>query len=125
MAVARTEPYGIVNCWKEVHGNAGEGGSAFLSGTISTLFRAFYEGMLGFRPTLNGLVIKPCLPGCWPKVSYRCRFKGYRLNIAITNCADLTRGQKGVVVNGRPLPDFTIPESCLDQERENHIEVMM
>lgn len=79
--------------------------------------------MLGIRPTLDGLVIRPCLPDAWDRVSCRCRVRGYRLTIDITHTPSGDSSRNGITVNGAPVPGMRIPDSALRTGKANPIEV--
>lgn len=97
--VSKTEPYGVINCWNEINGKYGEGEKVFLTGTISTVFRAIYSGILGFKPQLDGKVlIKPCLPDSWNKVLYEIVYRGQKLSVAIFRKTD--RKSLDITING-------------------------
>jgi len=120
VSTCKTEPYGVVNCWSEGHGREGEGEKAFLSGTISTVFRALYNGILGFKPNGKGINISPCLPDEWDNVSYSCMFKSYRLQIEI----EKSTAKNELIVNGNRLDGEFISESILNKNTTNHIKLL-
>lgn len=81
--VAKSAPYAMVNYWRESAGRDGEGGTHFLSGTVSTVWRVVLDGLLGFKPGADGVQISPCLPGAWREVRYRHRFRGAWFNVTV------------------------------------------
>ncbi len=119
----KTEPYGVLNCWSEAPGRCCEGERAFLSGTISTVFRAFYNGILGFKPQGNGIEIKPCLPNEWNDVSYSGCYKQYQFSVQISRVkAD---AETGMWVNGMCCKARFIADSLLTDEQKNVIVLKM
>lgn len=54
----------------------GRGGISWLTGTASWMYIAATQHILGLRPTLDGLEVKPCLPSHWSDVRVRRRFRG-------------------------------------------------
>ena len=100
--VAKTAPYGVVNHWKEAPGLEGAGGETFLSGSISTSIRNCYQGLLGFRPGLQELVIDPCLPAGWEKVSGQVPFLGSAYTLEISNPKGVECGVSALRLDGKP-----------------------
>ncbi len=122
VASCKTEPYGVLNCWSECPGREGEGERAFLSGTISTVFRGLYNGILGFKPSGNGVRIQPALPEEWRNISYTAVFKSYELHIQMVQTADT---QTRLEVNGIKVDDCFIPEAILVDEKINNIKLFL
>jgi cellobiose phosphorylase len=54
----------------------GRGGISWLTGTASWMYIAATQYILGIRPTLTGLQVKPCLPAHWENVRVTRRFRG-------------------------------------------------
>jgi cellobiose phosphorylase len=119
--VCKTEPYGILNCWNEVQGREGEGEKVFLSGTISTVFRAFYGGLLGFKPQLDGFKLEPSLPDCWNNVSYSCKFRSFNIKIDISRNAG--QSSRILTLNGQKLSDPLITADMLISGVDNEIKL--
>lgn len=119
--ICKTEPYGVLNCWNEIQGRQGEGEKTFLSGTISTAFRAFYCGMVGINPGFGGLSIEPCLPDAWNDVSCSCVLRSCRVNIKIRRC----RGNEipDISFNGMAVESFPVPWSKFDRDGVNHLDI--
>jgi cellobiose phosphorylase len=84
---ARTPPYAMVNCWMETPGHDGEGGALFLTGAVGVLRRVVIEGLLGFVPGMDGIRIRPCLPGGWRGCRYSVRLRGREYDVSIGNGA--------------------------------------
>lgn len=82
VSVVKAEPYGVLNCYSEIHGKATEGGSPFLSGTISTLFRVVYEGFFGIKTDLEGISVSPSLPSSWKGAKCSASIRGVKLDIS-------------------------------------------
>jgi cellobiose phosphorylase len=79
--------------------------NSWLTGTASWSFVALSQGILGIKPTLNGLQIDPCLPKEFDKVSITRIYRGCKYNIAITNKANGTkRFVNDVEINGNIIP---------------------
>jgi cellobiose phosphorylase len=54
----------------------GRAGISWLTGTASWAYIAATQYILGIRPTLEGLQVRPCLPSNWPDVKVERRFRG-------------------------------------------------
>lgn len=84
----------------------GEGGISWLTGTASWMHIAATHHLLGIRPTIDGLVVSPCLPQSLPRVRVRRRFRGCTYDIEIENEG---RGVPELEVAGRPVESGTVP----------------
>ncbi len=123
--VAKTAPYGIVNHWASIEGQYGRGGATFLSGTISTAIRMIYAGMLGFQPTLDGIMLAPCLPSGWNRVRYRLSLRGAGFVVSIANPSGVQSGIRSVTLNGKRLGGTTVPFSALRRDGPNRVTILM
>lgn len=84
----------------------GEGGIGWLTGTTNWMYVAATHYLLGIRPTLDGLVLRPCLPKAIAHVQVMRRFRGCVYNIEIDNAG---RADLRVELNGQPLDSATLP----------------
>jgi cellobiose phosphorylase len=75
----------------------GEAKNSWLTGTAAWNFVAITQWILGIRPDHDGLRIVPCLPSRWDGFRAVRRFRGAEYRIAVT------RGDGGLVVDGRPV----------------------
>lgn len=103
--------------------NAGRAHVHWLTGTASTVMVGCVEGILGLRPTLDGLEIRPSVPSSWRGFSMEKTFRGRRLRISVHNPQDVQGGEPEIVLNGEKLTGCLIPAERL--ERENRVEVTM
>jgi len=71
------EPYAVSNMFiGPSDPNApGYAPMSWISGTAGTIFKTTIEDFIGIKPTFEGLVIKPCLPGEWNKLEARRIFR--------------------------------------------------
>jgi cellobiose phosphorylase len=94
--ILKTEPY--VYC-QTISSNdslfPGEGANSWLTGTASWMYIAFTQYILGIKPTLKGLEIRPCIPEEWDGFKVVRLFRGCRYHI---NC--MRTGDFQVKVNG-------------------------
>ena len=74
-------PYAITNCYHLVPSFSGRTGFSFLTGSVAMLERSVYNWLFGVRFTLDGVIVKPCLPKEYEnsKISLKCF--GKTLNI--------------------------------------------
>lgn len=80
----------------------GQGGISWLTGTASWMHIAATQYLLGLRPTLDGLLVRPCLPPTFGRVTVIRRFRGTEYRIAIDNRG---RGSVAVAADGKPVAD--------------------
>ncbi len=113
------EPYAFVSSIVgPVSDRFGEGGISWLTGTASWMYIAATQYILGIRPTLDGLVVKPCLPGDLGMVTVMRRFRGCVYEIVIDNQG---RADCLVTVDGRGI-DGVLP--C-EAGRSYQVQVQM
>ena len=84
----------------------GEGGISWLTGTASWMYVAATQYLLGVRPTLAGLRIRPCLPRSLSRVRVTRRYRGTRHEIEIDNAC---RDRCEVTADGRSCRDGLVP----------------
>ncbi|MBR6006179.1 MAG: glycosyl transferase, partial [Clostridia bacterium] len=105
--VHRTEPY----CYSQTiagrdAANYGEAKNSWLTGTAAWSFVAVSQGILGVRPAYDGLTIDPRLPDGMDGFELTRVFRGTRYRVTVK------RGEnKGMTVDGKPVPGCTIPLS--------------
>ena len=80
---------------------AGRGHVHWLTGTASTVMVGCVEGILGLRPTPEGLVVSPSIPSKWDGFTMRKVFRGKALRITVDNKAHRESGVSRLVLNGR------------------------
>jgi len=92
----------------------GRGGISWITGTATWMYIAATQYILGIKPTLDGLLIRPSLPAAMKTVRVQRRFRGCMYDIQIDNA-----GRDGVhlEVNGKEIDSVTVPvqnsQSCL------------
>ncbi len=102
---------------------AGRGHVHWLTGTASTVMVGCVEGILGLRPTLDGLVVSPAIPKEWPGFTMRKVFRGKTLRITVDNTAHRESGVTRLVLNGKERQPGPIRAEELAEE--NDLLVMM
>nr|MCR5545315.1 glycosyl transferase [Lachnospiraceae bacterium] len=108
--IHRCEPY--VYCQmvagKDAH-TFGEGKNSWLTGTAAWTFTTISQYILGIKPTLDGLMIDPCIPS--DNKGYRLDriFRGVTYHITVDNSAGVEKGVKKVLVDNTPIDGNVIP----------------
>ena len=85
----------------------------WLTGTASTVMVGCIEGILGMRPTPQGLVIAPALPTHWEEVVIEKDFRGRHLTITIEQKRDSLSPNRSVYLNDELLEEDFIPDTKL------------
>jgi len=97
---------------------AGRGHVHWLTGTASTVMVGCVEGILGLRPTPEGIVISPAIPKEWDGFTMRKVFRGKVLNITVENTVHHEGGVTRLVLNGQEHAVGVIREEELQPENE-------
>jgi len=91
----------------------------WLTGTASTVMVGCVEGILGLRPTPDGLLISPAIPKEWDGFTMDKDFRGRHLHIVVDNSAHHEGGVARMVVNGEEVaPDAVLMEDILTANTE-------
>jgi cellobiose phosphorylase len=102
---------------------AGRGHVHWLTGTASTVMVGCVEGILGLRPSPEGLAVSPSIPAEWAGFTMRKVFRGKTLRITVDNKAHRESGVTRLVLNGRErLPG---PVRFEELAEENDLLVVM
>ncbi len=83
----------------------GEGGISWLTGTASWMYIAATQYLLGVRPTLDGLELRPCLPSDMERITIKRKFRGCVYNIEI----EKTESEKEIEADGSPVEGAILP----------------
>ena len=85
----------------------------WLTGTASTVMVGMVEGILGLRPTPDGLRIKPAIPAAWDGFTMEKTFRGKRLHITVDNKAHHQGGESKTLLNGQEIPGGLLTDALL------------
>ena len=98
----RVEPYVMADDLYASQPHTGRGGSTWLTGSSTWMYRAALEYILGFKLEGDRLRIDPCIPRGWREfdINYRRRATTYR--IRVQNPDSLCHGVNRVDVDGQP-----------------------
>ena len=100
----------------------GEGKYSWMTGSAAWFFRASIDWILGVRPTIDGLLIDPCVPADWKEFSLRREFRGGVYNIKFRNPDGLNKGVKEIKVDGKKIEGDILP---VLKSGEHNVEVTM
>lgn len=91
------EPYAIGNMYfgPSCPSRSGYSPSCWITGTAGWIYRDITEMMMGIRPDYDGLIIDPCLPSNFDKVSIKRIYQGQLFDIEIVR-----NGHRKLVVDG-------------------------
>jgi len=89
--------------------NFGRGGWTWYTGSAAWLLKVGLEGILGLRPTYEGLICDPCIPPEWEGFKVRYPFRGAIYEIEVKNPYHTGRGIQNVVVDGTIIRTNLIP----------------
>ncbi len=102
---------------------AGRSHVHWLTGTASTVMVGCVEGILGLRPTIEGINICPAIPAEWDGFTMEKVFRGKQLKITVDNAAHKQGNPEKIVLNGEERPAGLIKDSELKDV--NYITVVM
>lgn len=113
--IHQTEPYVYSQtiAGKE-SANPGRAKNSWLTGTAAWTFVNVSQYLLGIRPTLDGLYIKPSLPGRFGEITVRRVFRGVTYNIKFKRSEN-----KGVWVDGARVDNDLVLAS-----KDSEVEVL-
>jgi cellobiose phosphorylase len=105
----KAEPYAYVsNLFGPESDKFGLANVSWLTGTATWMHVAATKHILGIRPQWQGLLIDPCLPGDWDKLSVTRLFRGCTYHITIFKAAGVQKGVKMIKVDGLVQQDNLI-----------------
>ena len=85
----------------------GEAKNSWLTGTAAWNYVAITQAILGIRPTLDGLEVKPVLPSAWNGFDAVRSFRGVRYEISVKREGpgnDVSLEVDGTSINGTVIP---------------------
>ncbi len=108
--IHRTEPYvySQMIAGKDAP-DFGEAKNSWLTGTTAWSFVAISQAILGIKPTLDGLLIAPCIPASVKSYSVKRRFRGAVYVITVENPLGVQHGVRELYVNGAAHEPGVIP----------------
>lgn len=87
------------------------------------MFKVMTEEILGIKPTLEGLLISPCISNRWSLFRVRRTFRNAYYTIEVTNPKYVSTGIAEVIVDGKRQKSNLIP--VFGDEKRHHVKVVM
>ena len=87
----------------------GEGKNSWLTGTAAWTFLSISQAILGLKPTLDGLMVDPCLPETIKGFTVTRRYRGAVYRITVKNPDNAQRGIKRVLIDGTEQKGNVLP----------------
>ncbi|MDP2671090.1 MAG: glycosyl transferase family 36 [bacterium] len=100
----------------------GQGKYSWMTGSAAWFLRACTDWILGVRPTVDGLIVDPCIPKSWQRFKVKREFRGAVYNISVNNEAGVFKGVKEIKVDGKLLKEKILP---VFKSGQHNIEVKM
>jgi N,N'-diacetylchitobiose phosphorylase len=95
------EPYAYVQfIYGRDHEWFGKAQNPWLTGTAGWMYTAVTKWILGVRPTLDGLVVDPCIPRDWDGFEVRREWRGATYLIEVRNPDHVSKGVAGLTIDG-------------------------
>ncbi len=110
--ILKTEPYVFCQtiCSDDAL-NIGEGANSWLTGTASWMYIAATQYILGIKPVIEGLMIKPCVPDEWKEFSVIRIFRGCKYNIRFKKTGKFLISVDGKIIQGNIIPQIQKKEA--------------
>jgi N,N'-diacetylchitobiose phosphorylase len=104
------------------HPGFGRARHPWLTGSGGWSYTAATRWILGIRPSFDGLIIDPCIPGTWRSFGVTRQWRGATYVIHVSNPDGVQKGVKSILLNGSPI---VAPVSPQLPGSRNEVEVMM
>jgi cellobiose phosphorylase len=85
----------------------GEAKNSWLTGTAAWNYVAITQNILGIRPTLNGLEVRPVAPSDWKSFEVVRNYRGVRYEISFVR--EGAGNSVTLEVDGKPIAGTVIP----------------
>jgi len=94
---------------------------SWMTGTVNWMYIVATQHILGVRPTLAGLQVRPALPSAWPEVRVTRRYRGatYRIHMVNKGNGKVT----GITVDGTPINGDVLPVLSAGQEADVQVDL--
>ncbi len=108
--IHRTEPYVYSQMIAGIDAPTfGEAKNSWLTGTAAWTFVSISQAILGVKPTLDGLMIDPCIPSDVAGYEIDRRYRDAVYHIRVENPNGAEKGVSGMFVNGKAVEGNIIP----------------
>lgn len=99
----------------------GRAGWTWYTGSAAWYFRAATEWILGVRPTVDGLVVDPCIPTEWDGFTQVRQYRGATYHVKVENPENVSCGVTEITVDGEKLKKPIVPVFEDGQVHEVHV----
>ena len=100
----KVEPYVIAADVYSTAPHAGRGGWTWYTGSAGWMYRAGIEGLLGLNRAGATLVVNPCFPKAWPRLSATVSLGLSQIDITVLNSAGTGHGVVAAELDGTAIP---------------------
>jgi len=97
--------------------------TSWLTGAAAWAYFSATHYILGIRPTLDGLMIDPCIPSNWDGFKATRKFRGKTYKLTINNPEHVCQGVVRFRLDGKELPGCLIPLN--PPGKEHSVEVWL
>jgi len=87
----------------------GEAKNSWLTGTAAWNYYTITQYILGVRPTYEGLMVDPCIPGEWKGFAVTRQFRGATYIINVKNPNGSMKGVTSIMVDEQYIDGYVIP----------------
>jgi cellobiose phosphorylase len=124
--IRETEPYVYAQTTNSKYNmRFGSSRNPWLSGTTTWAYFSAAQYILGIQPDYEGLIIDPCVPSDWKEFSVKRIFRGYAIQIHVSNPEGVEKGVTSIRVNSKDNNGNLIRVSGLKKDQTNFVQVIM
>ncbi len=123
IATYKVEPYVVAADVYGVSPHTGRGGWTWYTGSAGWMYRAVIETLLGVKREGDRLRLTPRLPKAWNTLKIRYRHHQTHYHIVFLRIPASGTPRTQIVLDGRELPDDTIP--LVDDHQDHAVEVQI
>ncbi len=122
--VYECEPYVYAqNILSDEHPQFGLARNSWLTGAAAWHYIAATQFILGIRPSLDGLLIDPCIPSSWNGFTATRKYRGKTIQIEIHNPTHICKGVRSLELDGVRIIGNLI--NFKDMRSDSHVEAWL
>lgn len=87
------------------HETEGQASHSWLTGTAVWMLRIGLDYILGFKTTINGMIIDPHIPSHWKEFRAERKFRGKTIRLHVVNPNGKNKGFSKIMINHREVKD--------------------
>ncbi len=103
------------------HETFGQASHSWLTGSAVWMYRNATDWMIGLRPTYEGLLVDPCVPGEWKSFSAARKFRGVTYRIRFENPFGENKGVREIWIDGKKAAGTILPL----KKKEYNVKVIL